>query len=48
VRSSHGLDSRIILVAPGSLPYTSSGKLSRTITRAHYLAATLPAINLAA
>ena len=44
VRTSHGLDSRIILVAPGSLPYTSSGKLSRAITRQHYLEATLPAI----
>ncbi len=44
VRTSHGLDSRIILVAPGSLPYTSSGKLSRVITRQHYLEATLPAI----
>ena len=48
VRANHGLDSRIVLVAPGGLPYTSSGKLSRTIARQHYLAATLPAIAVAA
>jgi fatty-acyl-CoA synthase len=44
VRTNHGLDSRIVLVRPGSLPYTSSGKLSRTIARQHYLTATSPAI----
>lgn len=48
VRANHGLDSRIVLVAPGSLPYTSSGKLSRTIARQHYLSTTLPAIANAA
>ncbi|WP_428375134.1 fatty acyl-AMP ligase [Lichenicoccus sp.] len=44
VRSCHGLDSRIVLVAPGSLPYTSSGKLSRSSVRQRYLADRLPAV----
>ena len=38
VRSQHGLDGRVVLLAPGSLPYTSSGKLSRSATRLRYLA----------
>ena len=37
VRATHGLDGRVVLVAPGSLPYTSSGKLSRSIIRQRYL-----------
>ena len=44
VRTNHGLDGRVILVAPGSLPYTSSGKLSRYIARQRYLAEVLPAV----
>jgi fatty-acyl-CoA synthase len=44
----HGLDCRVALVAPGSLPYTSSGKLSRAKTRQNYLAATLPTVAAAA
>ncbi len=43
VRASHGLDGRVVLVAPGSLPYTSSGKLSRFVMRQRYLAEALPA-----
>jgi fatty-acyl-CoA synthase len=42
--TSHGLDSRVVLVPPGSLPYTSSGKLSRAKTRQSYLAAALPTV----
>jgi fatty-acyl-CoA synthase len=38
VRVNHGLDGRVVLMAPGSLPYTSSGKLSRSIARQRYLA----------
>jgi fatty-acyl-CoA synthase len=48
VRAHHGLDGRVILLAPGSLPYTSSGKLSRSITRQHYLAAALPPVAVSA
>ncbi len=44
VRGQHGLDGRVVLVAPGSLPYTSSGKLSRSTARQRYLAAKLPTI----
>ena len=47
VRASHGLDGRVVLVAPGSLPYTSSGKLSRFVMRQRYLAEALPAAILA-
>ncbi len=43
VRAHHGLDGRVILVPPSSLPYTSSGKLSRFATRQRYLAGTLAA-----
>ncbi len=45
VRSQHGLDGRVVLLAPGSLPYTSSGKLSRTATRQRYLANDFAAIS---
>ncbi len=44
VRAQHGLDGRVVLIAPGSLPYTSSGKLSRSTVRQRYLAETLPTI----
>nr|WP_321986715.1 fatty acyl-AMP ligase [uncultured Lichenicoccus sp.] len=44
IRSGHGLDCRVVLVAPGSLPYTSSGKLSRSSVRQRYLADRLPAV----
>lgn len=37
LRARHGLEGRIVLVPPGSLPHTSSGKLSRTLARARYL-----------
>ncbi len=47
VRASHGLDGRVVLVAPGSLPYTSSGKLSRFVMRQRYLAEAIPAAILA-
>ena len=43
VRVQHGLDGRVMLLPPGALPYTSSGKLSRSATRQLYLAGTLPA-----
>ncbi len=45
VRSQHGLDGRVVLLAPGSLPYTTSGKLSRTATRQRYLANDFGAIS---
>jgi fatty-acyl-CoA synthase len=38
LRARHGLEARIVLVPPGSLPHTSSGKLSRMAARARYLA----------
>jgi fatty-acyl-CoA synthase len=41
VRTQHGLDGRVILVPANTLPYTSSGKLSRSATRRRYLAGTL-------
>ncbi len=37
LRSQHGLESRVVLVRPGSLPQTSSGKLSRAWSRQKYL-----------
>jgi len=40
----HGVDSRVVLVPPGSLPYTSSGKLSRARTRQSYLTSALPTV----
>ena len=42
--TNHGLDGRIVLLPAGSLPYTSSGKLSRAKTRQIYLAAALPTV----
>ena len=37
LRARHGLEARVVLVPPGSLPHTSSGKLSRVLARARYL-----------
>ncbi len=37
LRARHGLEGRVVLVPPGSLPHTSSGKLSRVMARARYL-----------
>ena len=37
VHQGSGVDCTIVLVAPKSLPFTSSGKLSRTAARAKYL-----------
>jgi fatty-acyl-CoA synthase len=48
IRAQHGLDCRVILLTPGSLTYTSSGKLSRSITRQHYLAEALPRVAVSA
>ncbi len=36
-RGRHGLETRVVLVPPRSLPQTSSGKLSRSRSRAMYL-----------
>jgi fatty-acyl-CoA synthase len=41
LRSHHGADARVVLLSPGSLPYTSSGKLSRARARLNYLASLL-------
>jgi fatty-acyl-CoA synthase len=48
LRAKHGLDGRVVLVPPGSLPHTSSGKLSRVLARARYLKGDLPPPLLAA
>jgi fatty-acyl-CoA synthase len=48
IRAQHGLDCRVILLTPGSLSYTSSGKLSRSLTRQHYLAESLPRVAVSA
>jgi fatty-acyl-CoA synthase len=48
IRAQHGLDCRVILLTPGSLSYTSSGKLSRSLTRQHYLAEALPRVVVSA
>jgi fatty-acyl-CoA synthase len=37
-RARHGVEARVVLVSPRSLPQTSSGKLSRSRARALYLA----------
>jgi fatty-acyl-CoA synthase len=37
LRARHGLEGRVVLVPTGSLPHTSSGKLSRVLARARYL-----------
>ena len=41
LRSEHGVEGRVVLVPMNTLPYTSSGKLSRSAARARYLAGTL-------
>ncbi len=41
VRAQHGLDGRVVLLPPGTLPYTSSGKLSRSAARQSYLVGSL-------
>jgi fatty-acyl-CoA synthase len=41
VRAQHGVDSRVLLLPTNSLPFTSSGKLSRTATRQRYLSGSL-------
>ncbi len=41
LRAQHGLDGRVVLLPMNTLPYTSSGKLSRSATRLRYLAGTL-------
>ena len=38
LRGRHGIDARVVLVPPHSLPQTSSGKLSRSRARTMYLA----------
>ena len=38
VHQGSGVDCKVVLVAPKSLPFTSSGKLSRATARAKYLA----------
>ena len=38
LREAHGAEARVVLLPPGSLPHTSSGKLSRTLARRRYLA----------
>ncbi|HEV2678435.1 MAG TPA: fatty acyl-AMP ligase [Aliidongia sp.] len=43
-RGRHGLESKIVLVPPHSLPQTSSGKLSRSRARTMYLAGAFPRI----
>lgn len=44
VRAQHGLEGRVLLLPPGTLPYTSSGKLSRSATRQRYSAGMLAAV----
>ena len=41
VRAQHGLEGRVLLLPANTLPYTSSGKLSRSAIRQRYLAGTL-------
>jgi fatty-acyl-CoA synthase len=48
LRARHGLEGRVVLVPPGSLPHTSSGKLSRVLARARYLQGDLAPIAAAA
>ncbi len=44
LRSRHGLEGRVVLLPVNTLPYTSSGKISRSAARLRYLAGTLAAI----
>ncbi len=41
MRAMHGLEGRVVLLPANTLPYTTSGKLSRSATRLRYLAGTL-------
>jgi fatty-acyl-CoA synthase len=41
VRAQHGLIGRVLLLPANTLPYTSSGKLSRSAIRQRYIAGTL-------
>ena len=41
MRAVHGLEGRVVLLPANTLPYTTSGKLSRSATRLRYLAGTL-------
>ncbi|MBE7211915.1 MAG: fatty acyl-AMP ligase [Gluconacetobacter diazotrophicus] len=41
IRARHGLDARVALLPPGALPFTSSGKLSRSAARQRFLSGTL-------
>jgi fatty-acyl-CoA synthase len=41
IRAQHGLEGRVLLLPANTLPYTSSGKLSRSAIRQRYLAGTL-------
>ena len=41
MRAAHGLEGRVVLLPANTLPYTTSGKLSRSATRLRYLAGTL-------
>ncbi len=47
-RGRHGLETRVVLVPPRSLPQTSSGKLSRSRARAMYLGNEFPAAQVTA
>ena len=42
IRRTAGIDGEIILARPGTLPYTTSGKLSRAGAKAAYLAGAIP------
>lgn len=44
IQRTAGVHCEVILVPPRTLPYTSSGKLSRAAARAQYLGGTLPAV----
>lgn len=44
VAQAHGIDpADVLLLPPGSLPYTSSGKIQRSLAREHYLSGELQA-----
>jgi fatty-acyl-CoA synthase len=42
IRRTAGIDGEVVLARPGTLPYTTSGKLSRAGTKAAYLAGAIP------
>ena len=43
ILSQHGLEATVVLLPANTLPYTSSGKLSRSETRSRYVAGMLAA-----